>query len=119
MAARPEERPAASEVVQVLESMTRGLESVPEKLLFAWEMDDSRLGPGQRLHSRVEYERMLAQARIDEGQARVAAEAARGQARRAAVARRGAAPRRHVPAGPAPHGSGSGADERLGSEEIG
>jgi len=86
LAARPEERPSANQAAQALEGMTRGLERVAEKLLFTWETDDSNLGPGKRLHSRVEYERMLAQARIDEGQARVAAEIARIQARRAAEA---------------------------------
>jgi serine/threonine protein kinase len=84
MASRPEERPPSSEVAGVLEAMAQIPEGTEEKLLFTWETEPSRLGPGQRLHSRVEYERWLAQARIEEGQARVAAEFARVQSRKKA-----------------------------------
>jgi len=80
--ARPEARPPADEVARTLEAMAQGAEETKEELLFTWETESSRVGPGRRLHSRVEYERWLAQARIEEGQSRVAAEVARAQAPR-------------------------------------
>jgi hypothetical protein len=80
MAARPEQRPSAEEVARAVGAMMPGPRQ-PEELLFAWEEDPSRLGPGRRLRSRVEYERWLVHARFEESQARVAAEASRARAR--------------------------------------
>lgn len=85
MAARPEVRPAAHEVARALEALPLAPEA-GEDPLFAWETEADQLGPGRRLQSRMEYEQWLAQARIEEGQARLAAEAARVQAQRQAPA---------------------------------
>jgi len=80
LVARPEERPAAQEVARSLETLAESTEASWDEPLFAWETEESRLGPGQRLQSRVEYERWLVHARIEEGQIRVAAELERVQA---------------------------------------
>jgi len=82
LVARPEQRPSTAEVAQALEALTQGPSHPWEEPLFTWETDPSQLSPGQRLRSRVEYERLLVHARIKEGQERVAAEAARVQAQR-------------------------------------
>jgi hypothetical protein len=79
MAARPEERPSAPELARALGPLSSGPEQAEQAPLFAWVTESSQLGPGRRLPSRVEYERWLVQARIDEGRARVSAEAARVQ----------------------------------------
>jgi len=99
LVARPEERPAAQEVAAALEALEGSAEASWEEPLFAWETEESRLGPGQRLQSRVEYERLLVHARIEEGQARVAAELARVQAAKREQARP-APPPRPPPAAP-------------------
>jgi hypothetical protein len=80
MAAQPEERPPAHELARALEALAQGPEQPREEPLFSWQTEPSQLGPAQRLRSRMEYERWLAHARIEEGQARVAAELARVQA---------------------------------------
>jgi hypothetical protein len=82
LAPRPQQRPSAQEVAQALEAMAPHQESTGEAPLFTWETEHSHLGPGRRLRSRVEYELMLVQARVEEGRARVAAEAARAEAQR-------------------------------------
>jgi hypothetical protein len=84
MAARPEERPAAQEVARTLAPLALAPEQPGEELLFGWETDPSQQGPGQRVQSRMDYEQWLAQARIEEAQARVTAEVARVQAQRQA-----------------------------------
>ena len=84
MAVLPEQRPPAQEVARAVETMLQGPQPLWEEQLFAWETEASRMGPGRRLRSRVDYERWLVNARFAEGQARVAAEAARVQAQRRA-----------------------------------
>jgi serine/threonine protein kinase len=90
MAARPEERPPAHEVARTLEALALAPAQAGEEPLFVWETEPSQLGPGRRLKSRMEYERWLVHARIEEGQSRVAAEVGRVQAQR------------HVPLPPQP-----------------
>jgi hypothetical protein len=82
MEAQLEQRPSAAEVARAVEAMMQGPRELRDERLFAWEEAPSRMGPGRRLRSRVEYERWLVHARLEEGQARVAAEVSRVQARR-------------------------------------
>jgi hypothetical protein len=101
MAAQPGDRPDAHEVARALEPLAS---QETEELLFAWATEPDQLGPGLRLPSGMKYELWLARARIEEAQARVAAEVARIQAQRQAPAplqpQPPEAPRREVRSAP-------------------
>jgi len=97
MVAQPGERPGTHEVARALEALAS---QEAEELLFVWATDSDQLGPGLRHQSGMQYELWLARARIEEAQARVAAEVARVQAQRttppSAEPQQPPAPRREV-----------------------
>lgn len=101
LAAQPEQRPYMHEVNRALERLTQSPAPAWEGLLFAWEPEPSRVGPGRRHPEQVEDERRQAVARVEEALSRVAAEVERARAeQRAPSARKSQeplAPRRHSP----------------------